>query len=212
MSSAIGNTAIAFGSIFSIVDPFAALPVYLALTGRDSDAGRKRTALRASATCLTVLCVFATVGPALFRFFGITVPAFRIAGGILLFAVALEMLQAKKSATRSSREEEADAATRDEVAIVPVGIPLLSGPGAIATVMMLGGAAHEVVDRICLYVAIALVAASAWILLRFASGIARVLGTTGMNMIGRIMGLILAAVAVQFVLDGAHDAFPKLFS
>lgn len=203
---------VAFGSIFSIVDPFAAVPVYLALTGRDGDAGRKRSAMRASLTVMAVLSLFSTVGPAVFHFFGITIPAFRIAGGILLFGVAIEMLQAKKSHTKTTPSEEEDASHKDDVGIIPVGIPLLSGPGAIATVMMLGGSTKGAGERAALYAAIALVAAISWFVLRFASGVGRALGTTGMNLIGRIMGLILAAVAVQFVIDGLHDAFPKMFA
>jgi multiple antibiotic resistance protein len=186
--------------------------VYLALTSREGEAGRKSSALRASLTVMAVLSLFSTVGPALFHFFGITIPAFRIAGGILLFGVAVEMLQAKKSHTKTTPSEEEDASHKDDVGIIPVGIPLLSGPGAIATVMMLGGTTKGVGDRVALYVAIGLVAAIAWFVLRFASAVGRVLGTTGMNLIGRIMGLILAAVAVQFVIDGVHDAFPKVFA
>lgn len=209
--TAVGFGLVAFGSIFSIVDPFAALPVYLALTGREDDAARRRAAVRAALTVLVVLSVFSTVGPALFKFFGITIPAFRIAGGILLFGVAIEMLQAKKSQTKTSPAEEADASHREDIGIIPVGIPLLSGPGAIATVMMLGGTTRDYGERAALYAAIAVVAFIAWLVLRFAAGVGRVLGVAGMNLIGRIMGLILAAVAVQFVLDGFHDAFPKLF-
>jgi len=202
---------VAFGSVFSIVDPFAAVPIFLALTGKHALGDRKRVARQAALTCLGVLALFATVGPTLFRFFGITIPAFRIAGGILLFAVALEMMHAKVSHTKTSPAEEADAAAQQDVGIIPVGIPLLSGPGAIATVMMLSGSSSSAMDHVALYVVIALVAGIAWIVLHFASGVGRVLGTSGMNLIGRIMGLILAAVAVQFVLDGVHDAFPKLF-
>jgi multiple antibiotic resistance protein len=202
----------AFGSIFSIVDPFAALPVFLALTGRETEANRKRTATRAAATCLFVLCTFAAIGPALFRFFGITIPAFRIAGGLLLFGVAIEMMHAKVSETKTTSEETADAAGREDVGLIPVGIPLLSGPGAIASVMMHSGTAQGTVQHATLFAAIALVAAIAWLLLRFASRVARLLGKSGMNLIGRIMGLILAAVAVQFVIDGLQGAFPRLFS
>ena len=202
----------AFGSIFSIVDPFAALPVYLALTGRETEESRKRVATRAALTCCGVLCTFAAVGPALFRFFGITIPAFRIAGGLLLFGVSMEMMHAKVSETKTTPEENADAAGKEDVGLIPVGIPLLSGPGAIASVMMLSGTASSTSEHAALFGAIFLVAAVAWLLLRFASRVARLLGKTGMNLIGRIMGLILAAVAIQFVLDGLQGAFPRLFA
>jgi multiple antibiotic resistance protein len=202
----------AFGSIFSIVDPFAALPVYLALTSRETEANRRRAATRAALTCLLVLCTFATIGPALFHFFGITLPAFRIAGGLLLFGVAIEMMHAKVSETKTTEAEKEDAVGKDDVGLVPVGIPLLSGPGAIASVMMLAGSAGNPSERAALYAAILLVAAIALVLLRSASRVARLLGTAGMNLIARIMGLILAAVAVQFILDGLQGAFPRLFT
>lgn len=212
MSTTITFGLAAFGSIFSIVDPFAALPVYLALTGRESEASRKRIAARAAFTCLAVLCTFAAFGPALFRFFGITIPAFRIAGGLLLFGVAMEMMHAKVSETKTTEAETQDAATKDDVGLIPVGIPLLSGPGAIASVMMLSGSVGSATERGVLFAAIALVAAVCWGVLRFAGPVARLLGKTGMNLIGRIMGLILAAVAIQFVLDGVQGAFPRLFT
>lgn len=202
----------AFGSIFSIVDPIAALPVYLALTGRETEASRRRIATRAALTCLLVLCTFAAVGPALFRFFGITIPAFRIAGGLLLFGVAMEMMHARVSETKTTGAEQEHAAQQDDVGLIPVGIPLLSGPGAIASVMVLSGSVQTAAERGMLFFAIALVAVLAWIMLLFAGRLARLLGTTGMSLIGRIMGLILAAVAIQFVLDGLQGAFPKLFA
>ena len=211
MASALGFSLVAFGSLFSIVDPFSVLPIFLALTGREDEAGRRAIALRAAITCAAVLSLFATIGPHIFKFFGITIPAFRIAGGILLFGVALEMLHAQVSSTKTTPEEAEDAASRDDVGIIPIGIPLLSGPGAIASAMMIAQNAHGPLEHGGVYVAIVAVALLSWLLLRFASVTARLLGTSGMNLIGRIMGLILAAVAVQFILDGAHDAFPKLF-
>lgn len=213
MSSATLTFGLAtFGSLFSIVDPFAALPVYLALTGRESEASRRRIAARASLTCAVVLSLFAAVGTVLFRFFGITIPAFRIAGGLLLFGVALEMLHAKVSETKTSDAEQEEAARKEDIGLMPVGIPLLAGPGAIASVMMQAGSAKSGLQHASVFVAIGAVALVAWLLLRFASRVARLLGTSGMSVIGRIMGLILAAVAIQFVIDGLQGAFPKLFA
>lgn len=200
-----------FGAIFSIVDPFAALPVFLALTGSESEQNRKRIAARAALTCLLVLSTFAIIGPALFQFFGITIPAFRIAGGLLLFGISMEMMHAKVSETKTTEQETEDAAGKEDVGLIPVGIPLLSGPGAIASVMMHSGSTRRTSDHIALLIAIVCVAIASWVLLRFASRIAKILGKTGMNLIARIMGLILAAVAIQFVLDGLQGAFPKLF-
>jgi multiple antibiotic resistance protein len=210
MSSLVQYALVCLGSVFSIVDPFAAVPVFLALTGGQPRKEQARTALRASATCFFVLTLFGLAGTLIFRFFGITLPAFKIAGGILLFGVGLEMMRAKRSDTRTTDEEELEAETKEDVGLIPLGLPLLSGPGAIATVMVLVGKAQDLPQRISLLGAIAIVSLVTFLVLRSATMVARVLGKTGMNVIGRVMGLILAAVAMQFVLDGLHEAFPKI--
>lgn len=200
----------AFTSLFAIVDPFAALPVYIALTSRESIEHRRRTSLRASVTTLSVLLVFALSGQVLFQFFGISIGAFKIAGGVLLFAVAFDMMSAQVSSTKSTPEENADASSRDDVGLMPVGIPLLSGPGAIASSMVLSARAHSMADKAALLAAICAVALVTWAVLRSASRIAQVLGLTGMNIIARVMGLILAAVAAQFIIDGLIASLPIL--
>lgn len=200
----------AFTSLFAIVDPFAALPVFLALTGRETDPARKQIARRAALTVFAVLATFATCGQLLFRFFGISVAGFKIAGGILLLGVAFDMMNSKQSATKSTPAEEEDAAEKSDVGLVPVGIPLLSGPGAIASSMLLAARADSLQERGALYGAIALVAILCFLVLRSATGIGKLLGRTGMSVINRVMGLILAAVAVEFFLDGVRLAFPRL--
>jgi multiple antibiotic resistance protein len=169
-----------------------------------------RTALRASATCFVVLATFALAGNTIFSFFGITLPAFKIAGGILLFGVGLEMMRARHSETKTTNEEERDAETKEDVGLIPLGLPLLSGPGAIAAVVVLVGKARNIPERMALFGVIVAVSALTFLTLRSASLVLRVLGKTGVNVIGRVMGLILAAVAMQFVLDGLHEAFPTL--
>jgi multiple antibiotic resistance protein len=202
---------VAFGSLFSIVDPFTAVPTFLALMGTRSHEEQVATALRATATCFAVLAVFGLAGNFIFTFFGITLAAFKIAGGVLLFGVGLDMMRAKRSETRATKAEADEAETKDDVAVIPLGVPLLAGPGAVATVMVLVGKAQSMAERATVFVAITAVAASTLLVLRSAPLVARVLGTTGINVIGRIMGLILAAVATQFVIDGAARAFPHLF-
>ena len=209
MPSLATDTLIAFGSIFSIVDPFSAVPIFLALVGTHSKKAQARTALRASLTTFCVLTTFGIAGNFIFSFFSITIPAFKIAGGILLFGVGLEMMRAKRSDTRATREEEAEAESKEDVGLIPIGLPLLSGPGAIATVMVLVGKAHSVNQRVSVFIAVFAVSILAFLVLRSAGYMSKVLGTTGINVIGRIMGLILAAVAMQFVIDGIHEAFPS---
>lgn len=204
------ETLVAFGSLFSIVDPFSALPVFVALTGQKPKDYQGRTALRASLTCFVVLSVFAAAGSFIFKFFGITIPAFKVAGGILLFGVALDMMRAQHSETRTTKEEEKEQ--HDDVGLIPLGLPLLSGPGAIAAVMVLAGQAESTTSRVAVHVAILGIGVSAFLILRSATFVGKFLGTTGIRIIGRLMGLILAAIAIQFVIDGAHEAFPKTFS
>ena len=205
--SFVSYTLVAFGSLFSIVDPFAAVPIFLALVGSQPPAAQSRTAFRASVTCFLVLSAFALAGGVIFNFFGITLPAFKITGGILLFGVGFEMMRAKRSATRGTHEEALEAETKDDVGLMPIGLPLLSGPGAIATVIVLVGKSHTIEQRACLFTAIAAVSAISFLTLRSAELVARVLGKTGINVVERVMGLILAAVASQLVLDGLHEAF-----
>jgi multiple antibiotic resistance protein len=212
MSSLVSYALVSFGSIFSIVDPFTAVPVFLALVGAQPHRAQARAALRASATCFVVLSVFGVAGSFIFHFFGITLPAFKIAGGVILFGVGFEMMRAKRSDTRATTEEAIEAETKDDVGLIPLGLPLLSGPGAIATVMVLVGKAKDFPQKMVLLAAITLVSLIAFLTLRSASMVSRVLGQTGINVIGRVMGLMLAAVAMQFVLDGLREAFPHLFS
>ncbi|MDP3277226.1 MAG: MarC family protein [Deltaproteobacteria bacterium] len=210
MATAISFGIAAFASLFAIVDPFAALPVFLALTGHETHASRALVARRAALTVFAVLSVFALCGHLLFRFFGISIAGFKIAGGILLLGVALDMMRAQMSATKTTPGEEQDAAEKGDVGLVPVGIPLLSGPGAIASSMLLSARADSVLAKVSLYGAIAVVALVCFLVLRSATAIGAVLGRTGMNVINRVMGLILASVAVEFFLDGVRLAFPRL--
>lgn len=206
MHATLGFGLTCFTSLFSIVDPFAAVPIYLALTARDTLARRRTVALRASMTVLGVLSVFSLGGSIIFRFFGITIPAFKIAGGILLFTVALDMLRAKASKTKTSPEETEENVAKEDVGVIPVGIPLLSGPGAIASATVLSERARTMSTQIALLSAIVVLALIVWLTLRFADSVARMLGKTGLNLITRIMGLILAATAAQFIVDGVQVA------
>ena len=198
---------VSFGSLFSIVDPFAAVPAFLALTAREPELERNRIATRAVLTTFAILSTFALAGAYVFSFFGITIPAFRIAGGVLLFGVALDMVKAQKSSTRSTQDELDEE--HGDIGIVPLGMPLLSGPGSIAAVMVLAARAHSFAERLTLHAVILLIALVCLVVLRSAGLVARALGQTGLNVLSRLMGLLLAAVAVQFVLDGIHEAFAK---
>ena len=128
---------VAFSAVFFIVDPFAVVPVFLAITQSESPQQKNATAFRAAFTSCLTLTIFAAAGGLIFKFFGISLPAFKIAGGVLCFLVALDMMQARQSRTRSTPEEQKEGMDKADVAIIPLAIPLLSGPGSIATVMVL---------------------------------------------------------------------------
>lgn len=196
-----------FTTLMFVVDPAGVVPLFLGVTANESPLERRRTAFRASVAAFCVLSTFAVLGGLLFQALGISLGAFRIAGGILLFLLAIDMLRAQRSRTRTSPEEEAEGADKPDVSVFPLAIPMLAGPGASSTVMVLVSRAETWPERVCLALSIALTAALSYWVLRSANMIERRLGHTGMNVLERIMGLILAATAVQFVIDGVRTAF-----
>jgi multiple antibiotic resistance protein len=196
---------LALSSIFFLVDPFAALPTFLAVTAGQDNAKRVRTARKASLTAFVILSTFALAGTYIFKLFGISLPAFEIAGGIILLLIGLDMLEAKRSATQETGDEAAAAATKDDVGIVPLGIPMLAGPGSITSVMVLVGQAQSKWQMAAIYLAIAVTAGICWLVLGSASRVATVLGDTGIRILVRVMGLLLVALAVQYFVNGFAD-------
>jgi multiple antibiotic resistance protein len=199
-------------SVFALVDPIGTLPFYAALTGGYSDEDRGFVRDRAVLVAATILTVFAIAGRFLFAAFGFTLAAFQIAGGLLVFLVGYEMLQGKVGTTRLSEEDRVDAlARREEISVVPLGIPLLAGPGAISTVMIYeGSAGTDPWAILATFLAIGIAAAATWLILRYGERILRRMGRVGLMAIARVMGLLLAAVGVQFVLNGLHAFAPAL--
>lgn len=204
-SAYVRFSLLALSSIFFLVDPFAALPTFLAVTADQDARKRVRTARKASLTALVILTAFAAAGQYIFRVFGITLPAFEIAGGIILLLIGLDMLEAKRSATQESTTETEDAATKDDAGIVPMGIPMLAGPGAITSVMVLVGQAQDIRERLAIYTAILVTCAISFMVLGSAARVARALGDTGIRILVRIMGLLLVALAVQDFVNGLMD-------
>jgi len=201
---------VAFPAIFTIVNPLGAVGPFLAMTARDSALKRHSTAKRACLLAAVVLAVCAAVGGLLFQFLGITLPALKIAGGSLLFLVAMDMLNARESRSKNTEEEREEGALKEDIAIFPLGIPLLSGPGSMISVFILMEKAQSPIEQAYVYLAIFVTMGLAYIILRQASYLARWLGATGINVMSRIMGLVLAAIAVQFILNGVTEALPGL--
>lgn len=205
MTEQLGFALLALSSIFVMVDPIAAIPVYLSTTASYTPQHREAVLRRAVLTAFVVLTGFGLLGTWIFRLFGITTEAFRITGGIILFGIGLEMLQARRSRTRSTEEEEQESRAVDDVGVVPLGIPLLAGPGAITTVLTLLAQARTPVAQATVYGAVVAVLLSAWLLLHVAPAVARRLRLTGMHAIERVMGLIVMVIGVQFVIDGVQE-------
>jgi multiple antibiotic resistance protein len=197
---------VTFTSIFFIVDPVAAIPTYLVITQQESAAERRRTARRACIAMTALLVVFGATGTMLFRAFGITLPAFRTAGGLILWFVAMDMLHGERR-TQEGRDELYEGQIKEDVALTPLAIPMLAGPGAISTAIVVAGQAHGAAQTAVVYASIVLTGLISYVSLRLGEPLLGRLGKTGIRVVTRIMGLILAAVAVQFVFSGVREAF-----
>jgi multiple antibiotic resistance protein len=195
----------ALSSIFFIVDPWAAIPSFLVMTNDDSKDKQRRMARQAAWTCFLVLSLFSLAGSLIFKLFGITLPAFKIAGGLVLLLVAKEMLHARRSGTQEVAEEQLEGKEKEEVGVTPLGIPMLAGPGAISTVMVLMGQSRDWWQVIPVFAAIAITSLVSYYVLAGANRVRKLLGETGIRIMMRLMGLVLAAIAVQFILNGFTD-------
>ncbi len=198
-------STVAFTSVFFIVDPFATIPAFMVMTADANEEKRARMARQAAWTCFLVLSGFALAGSLIFRVFSITLPAFQIAGGLLLLLVAMDMLQARRSETQESSEERAEGSQKEEVGIAPLGIPMLAGPGAISTVMVLMAQSRVWWQVIPVYAAIGVTALASYFILAGANRMRGFLGEIGIRVLMRLMGLVLVAIAVQFVLNALQD-------
>jgi len=196
-----------FTSILFIVDPFAVIPTFLAMTVRDTPAQRRVLARRGAWTCAITLIAFAVGGSVIFKIFGITIGAFKIAGGVLIGLNALDMVQARRSQQRETPVETAEGIQKDDIGIMPLGVPMLAGPGAISTVMVLALGSKSVAATAAVYISIVLTALITFLVLSAASMVERRLGQTGMRILTRLMGLVLCAIAVQFIIDGIKLSF-----
>ena len=204
MSEWATNFLNTFVAVFVIVDPFAVVPVYLLLTDRLSHEARRSTRHRASLAAGAILTTFAVTGLAIFRFFGITLPAFQIAGGILLLLLGIAQLNANRS--RVKQEEKDESLARDDVSVFPLATPLIAGPGAISTVVLLSSQSKNFYQQMSLILAILLALVANHVILKGAPILFKFLGQTGLNLITRIMGIILTAMAIQFLLNGLDAA------
>jgi multiple antibiotic resistance protein len=200
-------------ALFAIVDPVGVIPIFLLATqGYTLKQGRSAARI-AALTVLGVLTLFTFLGEPMLGFFGIRLAAFSVAGGLLLLLLALSMVQARVSPQRQTQDEAMEAEEKEAVGVVPLGIPLLAGPGAITHVIVAAGAAQgEVLHQAALLIPVTLVALSVWLSFRAAPAIARRLGKTGIHVVTRLMGLIIAAISIEMIANGLGKLFPGLLA
>lgn len=201
---------LAISSLFTLVNPVGIAPLFLGMTDQYDETRRGITARRAVLTAFLVMILFAVTGNLIFRFFGITIHAFRIAGGLLLFKIGLDMMQARLSRTKHSRQEDSEALLKEDIAITPLGVPVICGPGAITSVIILSGETETVFALGIIMAAIVITLVATWMILMIAPKMSKVLGNSGTRIITRIMGLIVMVIAVQFVIDGVRPILTEI--
>ena len=196
-------------TLTAVLDPFLAIPIFVGVTAARDEAGTRRLANVVTVTVFLVLAGAALGGEAILRLMGASLPAFRVGGGLVLLLMALAMLNAKVGEMRQTRAEAAELESGEVSGVVPLAVPLLAGPGAISTTIIAaqtGGLAHLLALLVC----IALVSAVLWWMLRIAHAVGERMGTTGLNVATRLLGLILAAIAIETMADGLKQLFPGL--
>ncbi|MGH7491524.1 MAG: MarC family protein [bacterium] len=202
----------AFVAVLVITDPLGNTPIFASLLKDYGLQQRHAMIRRACVAAVAILILFALMGGIIFKFFGITLGALRIAGGILIFGIAADMLSAQKSRMRITPSEQIEAHHGGDIAIVPLAIPLISGPGAIATVMTLVTQTQTIYGTALVVAAVLFSGLVSYITYRYASHFLMKMGETAINIMTRLLGLILAVMAVQFVINGVRDSFPEVFA
>ena len=210
MTGPLLETAIyAFVTFFVVLDPLGMGPIFIALTRGETPAFRRKMAIRGTVIAAIILLVFAFAGDLLLRSLGVSIAAFRIAGGVLLFLISFDMLFARATAIRRTTERETEEAeAKHDISVFPLAIPLIAGPGGLTSVVLLmGRAGNDMMMELVVLGTMALVLVIILAVLLAADQFTKWLGETGTNVISRVLGIILAALAVQFVIDGVREAF-----
>ncbi len=189
--------------LFTMIDPVGLVPVTLGLTAGMSEHERSRIATRAVVIAGGVMAVFGALGQYIFSWLQVTIEAFNIAGGALLFLVAIDMLFGRQSGARETPREQREARSREDVSVFPLAIPMIAGPGTITTIILLvGNAGTQPLALASIALASVVTLAACWVAMQMCAGIQRRIGTTGILVLSRVLGMLLAAIAVQFMLNG----------
>jgi multiple antibiotic resistance protein len=197
-------------ALFAIVNPIGSVPIFISATQGWPAEDRERTARTAAVTVFLVLVSSVFFGDRILDFFGISIPSFQVGGGILLMLIAISMLQGRISHVRQTPEEAQEVADREVIAVVPLSIPLLAGPGAISSMIIAAQQTGTFWGHVSLVLPVTVICLLVWTTLRLSVNIAHRLGTIGINIVTRLMGLVLAAMAVEFIAHGIHGLFPGI--
>lgn len=198
--------------MFALVNPVGIIPVFISMTSYQSAAARNKTNLTANLSVAIILWTSLFLGDGILQVFGISIDSFRIAGGILVVTIAMSMISGKLGEDKQNKQEKSESAIRESVGVVPLALPLMAGPGAISSTIVWGSRYHNWGHLLGFSIAIALFAFSCWLLFRIAPWLVRMLGQTGINVITRIMGLLLMALGIEFIVTGVKAIFPGLVS
>jgi len=201
-----------FIGLFALVNPVGIIPVFISMTSYQSAQARHRTNLTANLSVAIILWSSLFLGDAILQLFGISIDSFRIAGGILVVSIAMSMISGKLGEDKQNNQEKSETAIRENVGVVPLALPLMAGPGAISSTIVWGTRYHNWPHLLGFATAIAVFAACCWLLFRIAPWLVRLLGQTGINVVTRIMGLLLMALGIEFIVTGIKGIFPGLLS
>ncbi|WP_058910299.1 YchE family NAAT transporter [Entomohabitans teleogrylli] len=199
-----------FVGLFALVNPVGIIPVFISMTSYQTAQARNKTNFTANLSVAIILWSSLFLGDAILQVFGISIDSFRIAGGILVVTIAMSMISGKLGEDKQNKQEKSETAIRESVGVVPLALPLMAGPGAISSTIVWGSRYHNWYYLLGFFVAIALFAVCCWLLFRAAPWLVRFLGQTGINVITRIMGLLLMALGIEFIVTGVRALFPGL--
>ena len=194
-----------FSSLFALINPIGIVPIFISITENYTQHDRNKIALKAVCFSFILLIIFSLIGDLIFSFYGITIHAFRIAGGIILFKISLDMVESKRSRTRTTPSELEEAEEKEDVAYNPLGVPLIAGPGSIASIMILSSEANNLIDKITLFISLVIVLIITLIIFRLSKILTKNFKKSGLRIMQRIMGLILMVISIEFIFKGLEE-------
>ncbi|CAO96628.1 YchE family NAAT transporter [Erwinia tasmaniensis] len=201
-----------FVGLFALVNPIGIIPVFISMTRDQIPAARHKTNLTANLSVAIILWTALFLGDGILHIFGISIDSFRIAGGILVVTIAMSMISGKLGEDKQNKQEKSETAIRESIGVVPLALPLMAGPGAISSTIVWSTRYNSWQNLLGFSLAIALFASCCWLLFRAAPLLVRALGQTGINVVTRIMGLLLMALGIEFMVTGIRALFPGLVS